>query len=299
MPPRRTWRPTRARPRTSSPAARSTSCNPPEHGTAARAYHADRKARNISRQWLAMPLGTALLVAGGCASDGGSPLGLIATEEWVRGQMRQQSAQTDAKLAQADARVAQVDGRVTQVAAQRRDARKVADDGVRRAAAVDARLTQALAEPVQAHADRYGAAALRAQPVPADPEHRQDAGRPAEGAHGQSHASRSISSATRTRREARWRSTSLSWRREEVVRRYLTDDAAMLNRISFIGLGEEKADRAQERRPGRPARLDRDLPRGRLAGQPARGFDSSSLTRACSARLAGVGTPSASPRRTT
>jgi outer membrane protein OmpA-like peptidoglycan-associated protein len=33
----------------------------------------------------------------------------------------------------------------------------------------------------------------------------------------------------------------LSWRREEVVRRYLTDNATLLNRISFIGLGEEKA----------------------------------------------------------
>ena len=90
-------------------------------------------------------LGTAVLRRGRMRFGWREPARLIATEEWVRNQMRQQSAQTDAKLAQVDARVAQVDGRVNQVAAQAADARKVADEGMRRTAAVDARLTQALA----------------------------------------------------------------------------------------------------------------------------------------------------------
>jgi outer membrane protein OmpA-like peptidoglycan-associated protein len=37
----------------------------------------------------------------------------------------------------------------------------------------------------------------------------------------------------------------LSWRREEVVRRYLTEKAPVIHRISFVGLGEEKADGAR------------------------------------------------------
>jgi outer membrane protein OmpA-like peptidoglycan-associated protein len=39
----------------------------------------------------------------------------------------------------------------------------------------------------------------------------------------------------------------LSWRREEVVRRHLTDQAPVIHRISFIGLGEEKADGTKAR----------------------------------------------------
>src|SRR5206468_2723128 len=50
------------------------------------------------------------------------------------------------ELSQLDGRVTQVDGRVTQVAAQTTDARKVADDGVRRSTAVNTRVSQAIAD---------------------------------------------------------------------------------------------------------------------------------------------------------
>ena len=46
---------------------------------------------------------------------------------------------------------------------------------------------------------------------------------------------------------------NLSWRREEMVRRFLVEKGAALNRFSFIGLGEDGAvsknttGRAQER----------------------------------------------------
>ena len=46
---------------------------------------------------------------------------------------------------------------------------------------------------------------------------------------------------------------NLSWRREEMVRRFLTEKGVALNRFSFIGLGEDRATstsaagRAQDR----------------------------------------------------
>jgi outer membrane protein OmpA-like peptidoglycan-associated protein len=46
---------------------------------------------------------------------------------------------------------------------------------------------------------------------------------------------------------------NLSWRREEVVRRFMVEKGAALNRFSFIGLGEDRATatsaagRAQDR----------------------------------------------------
>jgi outer membrane protein OmpA-like peptidoglycan-associated protein len=193
-----------------------------------------------SQGWRAL-LGAAVLVASGCASDGGSPLGLIATEEWVRGQMRQQSAQIDAKLALTDARVAQVDGRVNQVAAQTAEARKVADDGVRRAATVDARLTQALANRYK----RTLVDTLQLRYAPNQflltPEHRKTLDGLLKALADNPTLTLDIIGYTDAA-GSKIANNQLSWRREEVVRRYLTDNASLLNRISFIGLGEEKAD---------------------------------------------------------
>jgi outer membrane protein OmpA-like peptidoglycan-associated protein len=186
-------------------------------------------------------LGMAALLMAGCASDGGSPLGIIATEDWVRSQLRQQSAQTDAKLAQAEARAAQVDGRVTQLAAQTAEARKVADDGVRRAATADARLTQALA-------NRYkrtliDTVQLRYAPNQflLTPEHRKTLDGLLKMLGDNPTVTLDIVGYTDAA-GSKMANNQLSWRREEVVRRYLTDNASLLNRISFIGLGEEKAD---------------------------------------------------------
>src|SRR3977135_3576933 len=86
--------------------------------------------------------GTALLGAAlgltGCGTEGRSPFGVFATEEYVRNYVREQNAPIEAA-------VVKVDDRVTQVAGQTAEARKVADDGVRRATAADTRVTQALA----------------------------------------------------------------------------------------------------------------------------------------------------------
>ena len=66
----------------------------------------------------------------------------------------------------------------------------------------------------------------------------------------------------------------LSWRREEVVRRYLTDNAALLNRISFIGLGEEKADGRARRTPKTATSRSRStVPRTSPAGSARFGFE--------------------------
>ena len=181
-----------------------------------------------------------MLVAAGCASDGGSPLGLIATEEWVRNQIRQQTAQTDAKLAQVDAHFKQVEARVTQVAAQTTDARKVADDGVRRATEADARLTRALA-------NRYKRTLVDTLQLRYAPNQYQLTAEHRKTLDGLLKAL--VDNPTLTLDIIGYTDASggtmannqLSWRREEVVRRYLTDNASLLNRISFIGLGEEKA----------------------------------------------------------
>jgi outer membrane protein OmpA-like peptidoglycan-associated protein len=182
-----------------------------------------------------------LLGLTGCAADGGSPLGIFATEEWVRNYVKEQNAPIQAKVAQVDARVTQVDGRVTQVAGQTTEARKVADDGVRRATAADTRLTQALANRykrtlVEAVSLRYApnqflltsehtTILTRVLKVLADnPTYTIDIV-------GYTDASGSKTA-----------NNQLSWRREEVVRRHLTEMAPVIHRISFIGLGEEKAD---------------------------------------------------------
>jgi outer membrane protein OmpA-like peptidoglycan-associated protein len=158
----------------------------------------------------------------------------------VRNQVRQQTAQTDAKLAQVDARMKQVEARTTQVAAQTADARKVADDGVRRATSADARLTQALAnrykrtliDTVQL---RYATGQFQLTP-----EHRKTLDGLLKVLTDNPTVTLDIIGYTDATGSS-MANNQLSWRREEVVRRYLVDNASLLNRISFIGLGEEKS----------------------------------------------------------
>jgi outer membrane protein OmpA-like peptidoglycan-associated protein len=190
---------------------------------------------------LTMLLGGVALGLSGCAADGGSPFGVFATEEWVRNYVREQNAPIQAKVAQVDGRVTQVDGRVTQVAGQTAEARKVADDGVRRATAADTRLTQALADRykrtlVEALSLRYASNQFMLtsehttilthvlKVLEENPTYTADIV-------GYTDASGSKTA-----------NNQLSWRREEVVRRHLTEKAPVIHRISFIGLGEEKAD---------------------------------------------------------
>ncbi|MGZ7080223.1 MAG: hypothetical protein ACXVJT_12475, partial [Thermoanaerobaculia bacterium] len=75
------------------------------------------------------------VILGGCTAEGGSPFGVFATEDWVRNQLREQNARIEARFGK-------LDERLSQVAAQTAEARKVADEGVRKASAVDTRLTQ-------------------------------------------------------------------------------------------------------------------------------------------------------------
>jgi outer membrane protein OmpA-like peptidoglycan-associated protein len=189
---------------------------------------------------------TMAVALSGCASNGGAgPFGPIASEEWTRNQLKP----IEAKLAQLDARATQTDGRVTQVAAQTAEARKVADDGVRRGSATDARLTQALANrykrtPVETIQLSYATAQYHLTPdqqgtldrvlksLADNPTYTLDI------------VGYTDAQGTRTNNE------QLSWRREEVVRRYLVDKAPVMHRISFIALGEEKASGPKKKDPG-------------------------------------------------
>jgi outer membrane protein OmpA-like peptidoglycan-associated protein len=195
-----------------------------------------------------MLLGSAALGLAGCAADGGSPLGIFATEEWVRNYVREQNATIEFKVAQVDdrvtrvdGRVTQVDGRVTQVAGQTTEARKVADDGARRATAADMRLTQALA-------DRYKrtlveTVALRYAPnqFMLTSDHTTTLARVLKVLEDNPTYTLDIIGYTDAS-GSKTANNQLSWRREEVVRRHLTEKAPVIHRISFIGLGEEKAD---------------------------------------------------------
>ena len=188
-----------------------------------------------------MLLGGVALGLTGCAADGGSPFGVIATEEWVRHYVREQNAPIQAKLSQVDGRVTQVDGRVTQVDGQTAEARKVADDGVRRATAADTRLTQALA-------NRYKrtlveAVSLRYAPnqVMLTSDHTSILARVLKVL--EDNPTYTVEIVGYTDASGRKMvNNQQSWRREEVVRRHLTEKASVIHCISFIGLGEEKAD---------------------------------------------------------
>jgi outer membrane protein OmpA-like peptidoglycan-associated protein len=190
---------------------------------------------------LTMLLGGVALGLSGCQSDGGSPFGVIATEEWVRNYVRGENAPIQAKVAQVDSRVTQVDGRVTQVAGQTAEARKVADDGVHRATAADTRLTQVLA-------NRYKRTLVETVSLRYAPnqflltsDHTTVLARVLKVLEDNPTYTIDIVGYTDAS-GSKTANNQLSWRREEVVRRHLTDKAPVIHRISFIGLGEEKAD---------------------------------------------------------
>jgi outer membrane protein OmpA-like peptidoglycan-associated protein len=174
----------------------------------------------------------------GCAADGGSPFGLVATEEWVRNYVREQNAPIQGRVAQLETRVTQVDGRVTQVAGQTAEARKIADDGVSRATAVDARLTQALAKRfdralVESFSLQYASGQFALMPT-----HREILDRVRKMLAENPTYTVDIVGFTDSVGGSR-DNVLLSWRREEHVRRYLVERDALLNRVYFIGLGED------------------------------------------------------------
>ena len=181
-----------------------------------------------------MLLGGVALGLTGCASDGGGPFGIVATEEWVRNYVREQNAPMQA-------RVAQVDGRVAQVAGQTTEARKVADDGVRRATAADTRLTQALANRYQRTLVETVSLRYETNQYLLTSDHTTILARVLKVLVDNPTYTADIVGYTDAAGSKK-ANDQLSWRREEVVRRYLTEKAPVLHRISFIGLGEDKAD---------------------------------------------------------
>ena len=183
---------------------------------------------------LTMLLGIVALGLTGCAADGGSPFGIVATEEWVRNYVREQNAPIQS-------RVTQVDGRVTQVAGQTAEARKVADDGVRRATAADVRLTQALANRYKRTLVETVSLRYATNKFTLTSDHTATLTRVLKLL--QDNPTYSLDLVGYTDASgSKVANNQLSWRREEVVRRYLIEKAPVINRISFIGLGEELAD---------------------------------------------------------
>jgi outer membrane protein OmpA-like peptidoglycan-associated protein len=207
----------------------------------------------FGRVGFALVLGAAALGSGAC----------VATRDWVRDDIReadkpiqaklaqleasmaQEKARVDGRLAQLDGRVGQVDGRVTQVegrvgqvAAQVTEARRVADEGVQKAGAVDARLTQALAnrykrELVSTVSMFFAPGKSQLLPLHRDalngvlkvladnPTYTADVVGYTDG------------------EGPRGYNLTLSWLREEAARRYLAERGQVLNRLSFIGVGED------------------------------------------------------------
>ena len=190
---------------------------------------------------LTMLLGGVALGLTGCQSDGGSPFGVFATEEWVRNYVREQNAPIQSKVGQVDGRVTQVDGRVTQVAAQTTEARKVADEGLRRATTADARLTQALANRYQRTLVEAVSLRYASNQFLLTSEHTAVLARVLKTLEDNPTYTVDIVGYTDAT-GSKTANNQLSWRREEVVRRHLIEKAPVIHRISFIGLGEEMAD---------------------------------------------------------
>jgi outer membrane protein OmpA-like peptidoglycan-associated protein len=190
---------------------------------------------------LTMFLGGVAVALTGCGSDGRSPFGVFATEEYVRNYVREQNAPIEATVANVDGRVTQVDARVTQVAGQTTEARKVADDGVRKATAADTRLTQSLANRYKRTLVETVSLRYASNRYLLTSEHTESLARVIKVLEDNPTYTVDIIGYTDAAGSKK-ANNQLSWRREEVVRRHLSDQAPVIHRISFIGLGEEKAD---------------------------------------------------------
>jgi outer membrane protein OmpA-like peptidoglycan-associated protein len=208
----------------------------------------NRRRNELQRRVALAAMLAALGVAfSGCQADGGSPFGLVATEEWVRNYIREQNAPIQSKLAQVDERVTKVDARVTQVATQTAEARQVADDGVRKADGVNGRLTQALADREKRTQVESTALPFATGKYTLQPEHRKLLDYVHEKLKNNPTYTADIVGEA-DGQGAKQDNSMLSWRRTEHVRRYLTDKGDVLRRIAFIGMGEDRTDtgKAQE-----------------------------------------------------
>jgi outer membrane protein OmpA-like peptidoglycan-associated protein len=178
-------------------------------------------------------MGPALLVAGVSLALSG-----CATQDWVRNFVKEQNAPVEARLQQ-------VDSRLSQVASDTAEARKAADEGVRKADDANNRILQAIAaqqklKPVDSIALRYSVDAFKLQPKQTkvlDGVKETLAKNPTYTVH-------IVGEADKPGPEGY--NEALSWRRAEQVHRYLAaknngSNGTMLHRISSIGAGNELA----------------------------------------------------------
>ena len=183
-------------------------------------------------------------LAGGCAL---LALAGCATKDWVETYVSEQTSPIQAQLRQVDGRVTQVDARVTQVAQQASDARKVADDGVRRSEAVNARVTKTIAGRYKRDLVESKAMQFASGRFMLEPEHKQIL----DGVYDMLVKNPTYTADIVGQADApgaKKDNSLLSWRRTEHVRRYLVEKGDVIHRIAFIGIGEDLAD-ASQRQP--------------------------------------------------
>jgi len=199
-----------------------------------------------------MALATLALGLGGC----------VATESWVTDQLKPIQAQVaqlnsantqdktglaqvntrvtqlDGRVNQVDTRVTQVDGRVAQVATDVTAVRKMTDESALAVAAVNARVTSALAnrfnrQVVEIVSLRFGPGQSKLLPF------HQEALQRVVKTLGDNHTFTADVMGFTDGIGSDAANLTLSWHREESVRRFLAEHGKSLNRLSFIGLGED------------------------------------------------------------
>jgi outer membrane protein OmpA-like peptidoglycan-associated protein len=186
--------------------------------------------------------------------------GCVATQDWVNKQISQASAQLETKIVQVengvaqgktaheqlsgrvtqlDGRVTNVDARVSQVATQVVETRTVANEGVQKAGAVDQRLTRTLDN--RYRRELLSTVTLLFAPGKSAllPVHEDALGGVLKTLLENPTYTADIVGYTDAMGPERYNLT-LSWLREEAARRYLTERGQLLNRVAFIGLGEDR-----------------------------------------------------------
>jgi OOP family OmpA-OmpF porin len=199
----------------------------------------------------------------GCALAGG--LGVLGagcvTQDWVVNTIRDMDKPLDTRVGQLEAngrtektRLDALTGRVEQVAGQTAEARRVADGAASAAAdarqradaaaaaaqAVDGRVTRVLGNRLKRNLVREVSVHFKSGKADLSPQEQTTL---------QGVVQQLAQNPTYTadvvgftdKRGTPGYNVNLSWRREEVVRRFLVEKGADLNRFFFIGLGEDVA----------------------------------------------------------
>jgi len=186
--------------------------------------------------------------------------GCVATQDWVNKQIADSNARLETKIVQVengvvqgksahdqlsgrvtqiDGRVTNVDGRVSQVTTQVAEVRTVANEGVQKAGAVDERLTRTLAN--RYRRELLSTVTLLFAPGKSAllPVHEDALGGVLKTLLENPTYTADIVGFTDSMGPERYNLT-LSWLREEAARRYLSERGQLLNRLTFIGLGEDR-----------------------------------------------------------